>query len=167
MLQAIGMSSAPEKDSAPDETGRCLARSVVDTLIEEPALEAVTIDRAQQKISVATLGRVEIEPLTERLTHKLEAARSTVGETCGLLTGRGDCGSCDTPLSEAERLRITIQTDGPTTTIARVTCPTAPKFWRWRDMPFPKVVPRDVEFLESAEHIEEHINEWKIGRAHV
>ena len=57
--------------------------------------------------------------------------------------------------------RITIQNDGPTTTIARVTCPTAPKFWRWRDMPFPKVVQRDVEFLESAEHIDEHINEWK------
>jgi Cd2+/Zn2+-exporting ATPase len=42
-----------------------------------------------------------------------------------------------------------------------MTCPTAPKFWRWRDIPFPKVVQRDVEFLESAEHIEEHINEWK------
>ena len=36
----------------------CLARSVVDTLADEPTLEAVTIDRAQQKISVATLGRV-------------------------------------------------------------------------------------------------------------
>ncbi|HTY88478.1 MAG TPA: heavy metal translocating P-type ATPase [Candidatus Acidoferrum sp.] len=155
------MSSAPEKQSAADETGRCLARSVVDTLAEEPALEAVTIDRAHQKISVATLGRVEVEPLTERLTHKFEAARSAVGETCGLLTGQSDCGSCGNPLSEAERQKITIQNDGPTTTIARVTCPTAPKFWRWRDLPFPKVVPRDVEFLESAEHIEEHINEWK------
>ncbi|MGB7746749.1 MAG: heavy metal translocating P-type ATPase, partial [Verrucomicrobiia bacterium] len=40
-------------------------------------------------------------------------------------------------------------------------CPTAPKFWRWRDIPFPKVVQRDVEFLESAERIDEHINEWK------
>jgi Cd2+/Zn2+-exporting ATPase len=64
-------------------------------------------------------------------------------------------------LSEAEQNKIAIRNDGPTTTIARVTCPTAPKFWRWRDIPFPKVVQRDVEFLESAEHIEEHINEWK------
>src|SRR5207247_2550523 len=37
-------------------------------------------------------------------------------------------------------------------------CPTAPKFWRWRNMPFPKVVQRDVEFLE---HVDEHEDEWK------
>jgi Zn2+/Cd2+-exporting ATPase len=155
------MSSPPEKNSAPDEIGRCLARSVVDTLVAEPALEAVTIDRTQQKISVATLGRVDLEPITERLTQKFQAAQDTVGDACGLLNGQGDCWKCGTPLPEAEHQRITIQNVGGTTTIARVTCPTAPKFWRWRDIPFPKMVPRDVEFLESAEHIEEHINEWK------
>jgi Zn2+/Cd2+-exporting ATPase len=156
------MSAAPEKNPARDEkTGRCLARSVVDTLASEPALEAVTIDRAQQKISVATLGRVDLEPITERLTQKFQAAQNSAGDACGLLTGQGDCWKCGAPLPDAEHQRITIQNDGKTTTIARVTCPTAPRFWRWRDIPFPKVVPRDVEFLESAEHIEEHINEWK------
>ena len=78
-----------------------------------------------------------------------------------LLEGEETAGTCDAPLSEQERHKITIQHEGTTTTIARVTCPTAPKFWRWRDLPWPKVVQRDVEFLESAEHIEEHINEWK------
>jgi Cd2+/Zn2+-exporting ATPase len=53
---------------------------------------------------------------------------------------------------------VTIKHDGGTTTIARVTCPTAPTFWRWRNMPFPKVVQRDVEFLE---HADEHVDEWK------
>jgi Cd2+/Zn2+-exporting ATPase len=42
-------------------------------------------------------------------------------------------------------------------TIARVTCPTAPKFWRWRNVPLPKVVQRDVEFIEEPEHLDE----WK------
>jgi len=156
------MSAAPEKkEVSPGGTERCLARSVVDTLAEEPALEAVTIDRAQQKISVATLGRVDIGPITERLTHKFEAAQHAAGDACGLLTGQGDCWKCGAPLPESEHQRITIKSDGTSTTIARVTCPTAPKFWRWRDIPFPRMVPRDVEFLESAEHIEEHINEWK------
>jgi Cd2+/Zn2+-exporting ATPase len=144
------------------DTGQCLARSVVDTLAEEPALEAVTIDRAHQKISVATLGRADVGRLTERITVKFQAVQTAdPGHACSLLNGRGDCLSCDRPLSEAERNKVTIQNAGPITTIARVTCPTAPKFWRWRDIPFPKVVQRDVEFLESAEHIEEHINEWK------
>ncbi len=136
----------------------CLARSVVNTLAEEPTLEAVTIDRAHQKISVATLGRADVVKLTERITTQFQTAQTAAAShTCSLLSGEGDCFSCDTPLSEDERRRITIQNDGPTTTIARVTCPTAPTFWRWRDMPFPKVVPRDVEFLE---HVGE-IDEWK------
>jgi Cd2+/Zn2+-exporting ATPase len=136
----------------------CLARSVVEALAEEPTLEAVTIDRAHQKISVATLGRTDVAKLTERITTQFQTAQSAdAGQACSLLSGAGDCRSCDTPLSEAERKRISIQNDGPTTTIARITCPTAPKFWRWRDMPFPKVVPRDVEFLE---HVGE-IDEWK------
>jgi Zn2+/Cd2+-exporting ATPase len=152
------MNTSPEKPAGHGHaTGRCLARAVVSTLATEPALEAVTIDRAQQKISVATLGRVDIEPITDRLTHQFETARDAVGDTCGLLTGKGDCWKCGTPLSETERRRITIQNDGLTTTIARVTCPTAPKFWRWRDIPFPKVVQRDVEFLEHAQEIDE----WK------
>jgi len=141
------------------DASRCLARSVVDTLAEEPALEAVTIDRAQQKISVATLGRTDVTQLTGRLTEKFHHAQEAVGDrACGLLTGQGDCSRCDTPLSEQERQKITIKHESGTTTIARVTCPTAPKFWRWRDMPFPKVVQRDVEFLE---HADEHENEWK------
>jgi Cd2+/Zn2+-exporting ATPase len=160
------MNASLEKSSGcGGETGQCLARSVVDTLAEEPALEAVTIDRAHQKISVATLGRIPqggIGRLTERIRAEFEAAQSvSAGRHCNLLTGQDDCRSCDRPLSETERKKITIQNDDQTTTIARVTCPTAPKFWRWRDIPFPKVVQRDVEFLESAEHIDEHINEWK------
>src|SRR6185436_3374485 len=65
--------------------------------------------------------------------------------------------TCALPLSQAERKKITISHDAGTTTIARVTCPTAPSFWRWRNIPWPKVVQRDVEFLEHADEI----NEWK------
>ena len=157
------MNAPREKNSGHDqETTQCLARSVVDTLAEEPALEAVTIDRAQKKISVATLGRADVARLTERITAQFQAAQTAdAGHACSLLSGRGNCLSCNRPLSEAEQNKITIRDDGPITTIARVTCPTAPKFWRWRDIPFPKVVQRDVEFLESAERIDEHINEWK------
>jgi len=152
------MSSPSINPADPPEADPCLTRSVVDTLAEEPTLEAVTIDRAHQKISVATLGRADVAKLTARITTQFQAAQAVdASRACSLLSGAGDCFTCDTPLSEAERKTITIQNDGPTTTIARVTCPTAPTFWRWRDIPFPKVVPRDVEFLE---HVGE-INEWK------
>jgi Cd2+/Zn2+-exporting ATPase len=155
------MRLTPEKDDArPSETG-CLARSVVDTLAAEPALEAVTFDQARQKISVATLGKTDVEKLTARITEKIRVTQENEGRTCSLLEGADDCSVCDAPLSESERKQITIKREGDTTTIARMTCPTAPTFWRWRDLPFPKIVPRDVEFLDEAGHIDEHINEWK------
>ncbi|HEY2328971.1 MAG TPA: cation-translocating P-type ATPase, partial [Verrucomicrobiae bacterium] len=150
------MSSAHEQEHDPGEP--CLARSVADTLAEEPALEAVTIDAARQKISVATLGRTDVEKLTQKLTGKIQSAQNTdATRACSLLSGKSDCAACDAPLSEAERKRITIQRAGDSTTIARVTCPTAPKFWRWRDIPFPKVAPRELEIHDD----DKHINEWK------
>src|SRR5689334_4100223 len=101
------------------EASRCLARSVVDTLAEEPTLEAVTIDRAQSKISVATLGRADVERLTNTLTERFHQAQQSVGsQSCGLLTGNGDCATCDAPLSDEELKRVTIKREGPATTIA-------------------------------------------------
>jgi Zn2+/Cd2+-exporting ATPase len=136
----------------------CLTRSVINALTECPALEAVTIDRARQTISVATLGKADVPELTARVSRTFERAQTGVEERrCTLLVGAGQCDSCVQPLSEPERRRITIRHEADTTTIARVTCPTAPTFWRWRDIPWPKVVQRDVEFFEHAEEIDE----WK------
>lgn len=157
----MSRATEPSAPSAPDNSG-CLTRSVVDALSSEPSLGAVTINRAQQRIFVATLGKTDEPRLAESVTNRLRGAyEKGLGEHCLLLEGRGDCQSCDAPLSETERKQITIQRQGETTTIARVTCPTAPTFWRWRDLPWPRVVPRDVEFLEEPAHLDEHINEWK------
>jgi Cd2+/Zn2+-exporting ATPase len=151
------MSSAHDKGGA----GACLARSVAETLAEEPSLEAVTFDVAQNKISVATLGRADVEKLTRRLTEKIQTAQSSgASQACLLLSGKSDCVSCTAPLTEAERRRVTIQHSGELTTIARVTCPTAPKFWRWRDLPFPRIEPRTLEIEEDDGH--DHADEWKM-----
>lgn len=141
---------------------KCVARSVLDALAVEPSLEAVTVDRAGQKISVATLGKTDESRLTETVANRIQPIfQNESAGSCRLLVGQSDCHICDSPLSKAELERITIRQQGNSTTIARATCPTAPKFWRWRDLPFPKVVQRDVEFFEEAEDIEHHINEWK------
>ena len=156
---AVISESDTERDA---DQEKCLARSVVDALAEEPALEAVTINRARQTISVATLGKTDVPKLTERISATVQRAQEAQGEPpCLLLAGEGDCQTCTRPLSEQELKKITIRRDAETTTIARVTCPTAPKFWRWRDIPWPKVVPRDVEFLEHADEIDE----WKAQMA--
>jgi len=133
----------------------CLARSVTEVLASEPALEAVTFNRLRKTISVATLGNVDVPKITDRVAATIQSAVADPANHCGLLTGETNCQSCAEPLTERERVAITIKNDGDATTIARVTCPTAPSFWRWRDLPWPKVVQRDVEFLEHEDHAEE------------
>jgi Cd2+/Zn2+-exporting ATPase len=147
-----------KKPPGSPEAGPCLTRSVLQVLEEDPRLEAVTIDRDKQTISVATLGQADVPKLTERITATLQyATQDDTGHRCSLLSNAGDCLTCVRPLSETERQRITVHHKAATTTIARVTCPTAPTFWRWRDIPWPKVVQRDVEFFEHAEEVDE----WK------
>src|SRR3974390_2684955 len=84
----------------------CLARSVADTLAEEPALEAVTIDVAQKKISVATLGRADVDILTQKVSAKIQSAQnSPASRACTLFAGKSDCSECATPLSADEQKR--------------------------------------------------------------
>ena len=147
----------------------CLARSVADTLAEEPMLEAVTFDAAQQKISLATMGRVPpggMEKLTQKLAGKISSTQNTdASRACSLLAGKADCATCVTPLTEVERRLITIQRNGDAITIARVTCPTAPKFWRWRDLPFPRIEPRTIEIPDDQDDEHHHADEWKLQLA--
>ncbi len=153
--QAMNSRSQPTNASRA-AAGPCFTRAVTRVLAEEPALEAVTLDRTRKTISVATLGRTDVTRLTARVSTTIQAAEDD-HVSCQLLRGTGDCSTCESPLTEPERRNITIKHEQGTTTIARVTCPTAPKFWRWRDLPFPKVVQRDVEFLEDPHHEDE----WK------
>jgi len=153
-------SSSTVASARPPGAESCLARSVAATLAEEPGLEAVTIDGARQKVSVATLGRTDVDKLTERLSQKLAAASSAnEGNRCSLLAGGDECRTCRQPLTGDERRKITIHTEGATTTIARVTCPTAPTFWRWRDLPLPRIEPRVLEIEEDPDA--HPADEWK------
>ncbi len=134
------------------DPGKCLARSVAQALAEDPTLEAVTVDQARHTVSVATLGQTDVPKLTARISATIQQAEEhDAVQCCTLLAGETTCQTCGQPLSEFERQKITIHKEAERTTIARVTCPTAPKFWRWRSVPWPKVVQRDVEFLEHAE----------------
>ncbi len=141
----------------PSVTG-CLVQSVAAALRAEPSLEAVTIDLARQSIDVATLGATADLGLAGRVVAQIEQMRAAgPAQRCGLLSGRNDCHACDRALPPEIRNTITIKQEAGATTIARVTCPTAPKFWRWKNFPLPKVLQRDVEFFEE----EEHPHEWK------
>ena len=145
----------PTEDTQP---AKCLARSVAGAFAADPLLEAVTIDPAAQTISVATLGKARLSETADRVRETIEKTQElNANGPCTLLTSSGSCRSCVNSLSEEEHQKITIRHDGTATTIARVTCPTAPSFWRWCQIPLPRVVQRNVGFLED----NHAVDEWK------
>lgn len=134
----------------------CLARTLAESFLREPALEAVTVDRERGTVAIATLGPADAARLNAEVAEAVRAAQPGA-EYCGLLSGRNDCAACATPPNARERAAWTVSRVGTAFTVARNTCPTAPKFWRWRALPLPRFVQREVE-LEAAE---EHPGEWK------
>ncbi len=128
---------------------------------EEPALEAVTLRRGDSTLSLATLGRVDAAALERRLQATLGGACSASGvaeeSPCQLLAGAPDCRACEQTVDPALRAGLVIRQEGEGTTIARKSCPTAPRFWRWRTLALPRVVPREVELPED----EAALCEWK------
>ncbi len=151
-------SPSPTPPSLARPEGPCLVRLVAHELDRHAALEAVTFDRSRRTISVATLGPAHDPTLAQRVSQAIAPHASPSGPaTCGLLQGEPDCDHCQHPLSPREQQRVAIQQTAHSVTVARVTCPTAKTLWRWRDLPWPRVVQRDVEFLED----HHDIDEWK------
>jgi Cd2+/Zn2+-exporting ATPase len=161
MLLAMKKSAEAPKPATPAGT-HCLVQTVAEAFTEEPTLEAVKFNRAQRSISVATIGKADNAEIEKVITERLgRIEEDAAGERCQLLEGAPDCSTCKVSTPPDVGRSLTIQHDAEATTIARVTCPTAPKFWQWRDLPWPKVVPRRVTLPDE----EDHEHEWKLQLA--
>lgn len=149
------MTTHPAKAATPNP--RCLVNVVAQAMETSPSLEAVKVDRAAGSLAIAALGRPPGDSVVEQLREQLQSAGQESATPCSLLTGAETCSSCPHSGHLPSRDRFTVEHAPGSTLIARVTCPTAPRFWRWRQGPLPIFVPREVRLPED-EHAE---NEWK------
>ena len=136
----------------------CLVHAAATELARNRSVEAISIRAEEGTISVATIGRVSDSGIAERIQESLAKVRVVQpAEHCRLLQSEPGCGRCEHPLVPIREQGFTITESGGAVTVARVRCPTVPKFWRWRDLPLPKIVPRQVSLPED----EADLNEWK------
>ncbi len=102
-------------------------------IAEEVEIEAILVDRGAHRISVATLGRVEISALEERLSALLRRLDETALDSPGHAAGRG--------LRSPVEVR---ELPSRSTLLEKPSCPTAPLFWQWREFAWPDAnEPRD------------------------
>ncbi len=152
----MGATPSPHPAKA-DST--CLIETVAQEMQKDAALEAVQVHRDKEIVSVATMGRHDVAALDVSLSQRLQDLRETPADPpCHLLQGGASCAGCPSEKTSGTQPGLTVTHQADTTTISRITCPTAPSFWRWHDLPFPKIVPRTVEVPQD-EHGE---NEWKL-----
>ena len=105
-------------------------QALSDWLLEQPDVEAILVNPESQKVSIATLGqikdedrlRVHFQSIVEEIEHEIFSYKEDLGKDSG----------------RKHSSNVQIRNLENQTLIERKSCPTAPKFWRWRDIPWPE-----------------------------
>ncbi len=98
--------------------------ALVDFLRTQPTVSAVRIDTSARKVAVATLGRIELEGLEDKLAATIAAIEAEiVGKKSVAGLPRG----------------FSIRHDGDMMVVERDSCETAEKLWLWREMEWPEI----------------------------
>ena len=136
----------------------CLVQAAVAELAKHHSVEAIAIKAMEGKISVATIGRAADFGVAERIQGALAKVQGdSTAQRCRLLQADPSCARCEQPGASRPQAGFTVTESAGAVTVARIRCPTVPKFWRWRDFPLPKIEPRQVSVPEA----ESDLNEWK------
>lgn len=123
--------------ASPDSptTDRSWMEALEDFLMDEPAVEAIRLNPASKKVEMATLGRVDGDLLEAKLAEVLRSVDAKwlkhVPEHTAML--------------EVSQKSGVMQIEKPS-------CPTAPKFWKWREFEWP----------EADEIEQESDDEWRM-----
>lgn len=103
------------------------AETLAHFLREEPGVEAVRIDTASRKMSIATIGVVDESQLQARLAETIAAVEQQLSSRAKVPAG------------------FTVRQEGAFTEVAEVSCATAPKFWKWREFELPELAAAEAE----------------------
>ncbi len=112
--------------------------ALADFLLDEPAVESIRLNPDSKRVEMATLGQVDGELLQAKLSEVLRA-----------VDARWLKQDMQVPPSSG---MLDVQQKGGAFILEKPSCPTAPKFWKWRDFAWPE--PDEME--------QESDNEWRM-----
>ena len=136
----------------------CLVQAAAGELAHHESVEAIAIKAGERRFSVATIGRDSDPAIAGQIQAALGRVHAdATAQGCRLLQSDPSCAECEHPLQAIHQQGFTITETAEGVTVARIRCPSAPKFWRWRDFPLPKIEPRQVNIPED----ESDLNEWR------
>ena len=101
--------------------------TLADFIAGQMAVEAIRLDPETRRVEVATLGQVDLMELQKHLDEVLKQIDAKVLNAA--------------PLGHAEGLMLS--RDHGQVLMQKPSCPTAPRFWKWRDFEWPE--PEEIE----------------------
>jgi len=123
----MGVMPTPDHDST-------WVNELVQFLRTQPGVSAVRLDPDAHKVSIATIGQVDVRELESKLAATIAAVEARLAAT----------------KSGAAPAGYHLRQDGGATVIGRETCVTAEKLWLWREMEWPEIkaepTPEDQEW---------------------
>ncbi len=149
--------SHPAPSTAKESHGTCLARSVAELIASDPTLEAVTLNPRDGSGALASFSGQPNPHVQQAVLHAVTAAQEAEAG-CPMARNEGSCDECPKSERFPDLPQSTATVADGKLTVARKTCPTAPRFWRWRDLPLPVLKPREVEVPDD----DHPLDEWKI-----
>ena len=91
-------------------------------LREQPTVSAVRIDPAAQKISVATIGKVDVAMFEAKLAETITAIEAKLATAAARVPAG-----------------FSLRREGKVTVLGRDSCVTAERLWLWREMKWPEI----------------------------
>ena len=90
--------------------------TLANFLRAQPSIEGLRIDTERRKVSIATLGEVDLDTLEASLLATVNAVENRLGHRAKTPAG------------------FTVRQEGSVTEITGPSCATAPKLWTWREI---------------------------------
>lgn len=109
--------------TAPSKPDGNWTEDLVRFLCEQPGVGAVRLDPAAHRVSVATLGQVNLADLEHRLAATIAAVEARFANQPARLAAAG----------------FTLKREGDAVVIGRNMSSTAEKLWLWREMEWPEI----------------------------
>jgi len=128
----------------------CAIEGIATLIGEEHRLEAVAFEPRARKIAIATIG-----PQDDSIAKRVGGLLASSAKHCGDFNAQGACEVCDKQLvahvPAALSGQVTVKKVLGNILIERHTCATAPRFWKWHDLRWPKLQNRQAADLHHHE----------------
>jgi Zn2+/Cd2+-exporting ATPase len=115
------------------------AAALSDFLLRESQVEAIRLNPDEKRVTLATLGQVDETALQRRLAEVLRELDET------WIHSKPN----RRPTANAHPAMVQLRNEGDDVWLEKPTCPTAPRFWKWREFDWPE--PEAIEEQSRAE----------------